>query len=279
MELNLMSLQDMNTTIRDNKKTNFARAFLLLLLLLVGGVLNGAWAMTVTYHLSTALLGEVTAESNVNDLSTKIAIPDKLKRAYCTYTCYYLGAGGTHVPLTEGTSDYQTLNNAGVTDVYVEYELAVDCPVTFCNDFASATWYNMKFYNQPDNETNGVQWIQYFTVSGYVGQLWTNVSNPNDNGIADASDIRAYFAFLGDPYAFQVINKYGGNGKGAIYDGNYVKIDNSPINWTWTAPNANHTGEQFRIVRLAEYGQEKIPLIQAMPASGFGADLRHSRRM
>ena len=257
-DMETMNKERQNSKTMTTKCRHLRRTVLLLLLLLAESFYNGAWGADYIYHITTALLGDVTAVVDVNDLSSKIAIPDKLKRAYCTYTCYYLGGGGTHIPLTEGSSDYQTLNGAGVSDIYVEYELTADCPVTFCNDFASATWYNMKFYNQPDNDSNGVQWIQYFTVSGYVGQLWTNVSNPNDNGIADASDIRAYFAFLGDPYAFQVINKYAGSGMGARYDGSHVKIDNSPINWTWAAPNASHTGEQFRIVRLAEYGEERM---------------------
>jgi hypothetical protein len=84
MEMNLMSLQDMNTTIRDNKKTNFARAFLLLLLLLVAGV-NGAWAYNYTYNVvnSNGIIVAMATTTNAT-----LEVPREIKAVGCAFRFY-----------------------------------------------------------------------------------------------------------------------------------------------------------------------------------------------
>ena len=238
------------------RRSHLLRLALTTLLLVAGSMVNGAWATDYTFHIrENDGTTDVTSGSlSVSDANTTISIPNVLKRYGCDYTLYWLD-GSTKQPLTEGTSTYSAVTG---TDIYAEFTLSSICPVIFSESFETATWYNMRFYDQNADPTvnnynlnKGLQWFQYFTTSGYVGEIWTNVKNNNDNPIKSIGDPRAYFAFIGNPYAFKVVNKYGGSTMSAKYESNYIKMRTDGITWTWEAPT--QTGH-FKIVFPDTYG-------------------------
>jgi len=177
------------------------------------------------------------------------SLPDALKR-------YGVTLKTDHFYTNRLKTAEATTASADNPDIYLAYELNSQCPVTFSTDFDHATWYNMKFYNQPDNDDNGVQLIQYFTQSGFVGELWTNVKSASDPRIADNTDSRAYFAFMGNPYSFKIVNLYGGPSLSAKLDGDlgaygkYIKMRSDGDQWTWMAPT---NGGTFKILAPSTY--------------------------
>ena len=235
-------------------QTSFLRQLMLLLLLVLGSAGNGAWADDFTFHIreKDGTTDITTGTQSIADMTAAVAIPTSLKRHYCEYSLYYYDGDNAKQSLTENVSTYQTVSAAGRSDIYAEFELSNTCPITFSTDFEHATWYNMRFSDQnADTSVNdygkgkGLQWFQYFTISSYVGEIWTNVNSNSDRPIQSIGDSRAYFAFIGNPYAFKVINLYGGSTQYAKLDGNYIKFRSDEVTWTWDAPTS--TGH-FKIV-------------------------------
>ena len=201
---------------------------------------------TFTFHVTTPLTHtELTSELTPSSNSVAVSIPDDLKRKFVTYQPYYLDGSTKHYLTADGsdtfTETYQTLVDAGTTDIYIEYTSTL--PFNTCTGFADADannkWYNMQF--------SGSQYVYNQQLSG-----WNAFRRDGSQGIADIN----LFAFIGDPYEMRFINKLaGGNyyigfpaGSGNNTNAFYSSAINSTGICTWELiDGSGYTTNQFAL--------------------------------
>ena len=143
--------------------------------------------------------------------------------------------------------------------VYVTYTVGTT-PFQFSNSYEDAHWYNMRFAN--GLAASGDQWIGHFiTNEGNEGQQWWN--NGGDTKLATgdyASDghknPRGYYAFIGDPYNFTIVNMYAGSNRSVTNGSQYIQMlpnGENPI-WTLAKPYDSSNGSLFRIIVASRWG-------------------------
>lgn len=173
----------------------------------------------VKFHLTTQLGGvELTAMQTVVDYaSVTIALPENLRRKYCSYTFYPTPAdadAGTN-PLT--TYDDVVANctpEDGVYQVYVKYAVGV-LPFERSTDYATAHWYRM-------------------TAEGAAYTRWSGSQLvAGGDGLSNTVYTHDYqYAFEGDPYELRLMNREGG-------EGNYLGVSASPNNGDDITPRSS----------------------------------------
>ena len=221
MEMNLMSLQDMNTTIRDNKKTNFARAFLLLLLLLVAGV-NGAWAYNYTYNVVNSN-GSIVAMATTTNAT--LEVPREIKAVGCAFRFYDTAA---HAQTMGDEGEISTLPDEDAI-IYVGYRYSMRIfPNSTNGQWAKITQQDNSQYNALGNDTE-------LNIS--AGDMSPSASSTMDN---------YFWQFNGDPYRATLKNKLT---EKYIYvdtsNSNAVVMSNTPSYFMIVHPSDN-TDYNFR---------------------------------
>lgn len=232
--MNLMSLQDMNTTIRDNKKTNFARAFLLLLLLLVGGV-SEAWATDYRYLIvnnsGNVAIQKTEADPVALTVPTEIVPPFNIAQWYFYNTLAEAQADANAVRSSSNPSaepaasgNVTDLNDITNSDHYIYVRYRHTPSASDPIDLSGNTWYKMK--NNADDSKYG-----YAGENGkqlqYSGMYYDAYSNKDTY----------LWKFTGnDPYAIVIETK------GTVYGYSGVKLytsNNININLTTGTTNTN----------------------------------------
>ena len=165
--MNLMSLRDMNTTVQDNKRTNFARAFLLLLLMIVGGV-NEAWADNYIYHIVDNS-GEIAISLNVTHdaNSDPLEIPAYLRSPLIKYEA---GAYSYYDAQSDGNAINTYAQVGGTNEIFVRYDYANHKNPANPIDLTGSTIYRIKaplvsryFYHRQSTYSGGDNLTNYGT--------------------------------------------------------------------------------------------------------------------
>ena len=199
----------------------------------------------VTYHVYRSegdKVDEVSVYQNVGDAPF---LPETSQRAGAIYSYHQESISG--VPYTELTD--------GENIVYVTYTKG-SLPFQFSDSFEDAHWYNIKFNTAPAD-----QWIGHYDDSRYnttfntEGQLWWN--DGGDTKLGTRDNVHGYFAFIGDPYHFRVVNMFAGCIRSAIMDGDNVRMRANTDDCIWTlAKPYSDTGDRlFRIVQASTWGE------------------------
>ena len=224
--MNLMSLQDMNTTIRDNKKTNFARAFLLLLLLLAWGGMSGVWAAVgdehaYTYHVVNDR-GVVAVFGTIKQNSGSVPVlPDAMKSPLVDdedYKFYLLDGTTVTQDWTQGRTSwtwsdiniwhYTGRNEADYAPVGKFTFSAEAVPMTALPDNDANIYVRYPKYISPktvngttfDLSGNTLYNIQY--GSKYLKYETNNLQSPTES---QKKDKEYLWAFTGnDPYDIEI---------------------------------------------------------------------------
>ena len=152
----------------------------------------------VTYNVLLVASGAVkatTVETEV--IGSDLTVPALIAKDFCTYTFYSDAAC---------TSEITTVANAATSTVYALTSYTM--PFAVSENYASATWHNMKLQGRYPLYNSGNT---------------PNVTLPDAPGTEDNVE----WAFIGNPYdGFQIINKGAGDGNvlgapnGAASDGN-----------------------------------------------------------
>jgi len=202
---------------------------------------------TVTYHIvssTTPSVDVLTISAGSLDLGTSLTTNfDTNYRANVTRLGAILG---TTFYKSDGTAITEV--TGGVTDYYLRYTIddAVlsSHDITFSTDFATATWMNIKYPARANT-----QWIGAKEGSPvYVVRQTANA----------APDTYAYFAFIGDPYHFRIVNLAMGDTydlqKGESYaSGNWITFQTGSDNKVWALHNPNNSTYQdsrFQIIDM-----------------------------
>ncbi len=151
---------------------------------------------TVTYVISDANGVVFTSEALFATIGQTItALPTDLQRAFCTYS----------------TINKTIVAGSNIINVTVTYNL----PLTLSSSYASAKWYNMhirsgKYVFKGNSEP-------YYPATATEEQKSTDAYQ---------------WAFMGNPYAFQVLNKASGAGYTLTKDGSNVVMRSGTYTWT-----------------------------------------------
>ena len=154
---------------------------------------------TYTYKVRTPLSGtDIAATSTlssytrVNDPSAILltsAVPESLKRKYCSFTYFYKEAAKTN----QITTYAEAYDNGKV--IYVDYNVS-GLPfetLPSAGSYTQARWYNI----HKSSSENGIV------------KVYTDDSNKFKAKDGNArTDFESQFAFMGDPYELRVLNRY-----------------------------------------------------------------------
>ncbi len=173
----------------------------------------------LVYHIVNSS-GESVEDVEVTyDSEGALSLPNRsrLERIGCTLSSKYYSDAACTLEVTNYT--------LGMTDVYIPYTFD---PVALKNatGLIFSTEENPRWYNLMVN--NNKRYLRYL-ATGRIETL--------DNSTAESNKTaeNAQFAFIGDPYKMKVINR-AATGKCATYDGSWVLIQNySEGNSLWTA--------------------------------------------
>lgn len=190
---------------------------------------------TYTYKVHTPLSGtdisattKLSSYTRVNEPSTILltsAVPESLKRKYCSFTYFYKEAAKTN----QITTYAEAYENGKV--IYVDYNVS-GLPFETSTSYATAKWYNIKKYS----------------ASAFLG-FETSDNKVYSNGSHTETDTKNQFAFIGDPYELRVINRYESVTNSANYYAGFssdatdaqMTVAASPTVYTWEIEDESRT--------------------------------------
>ena len=208
-----MVRQDMKTTTQLNMNDRLGggltarmpKALLLLLLFLVGGMANGAWADDVTIHVLLEANGS-DADVVTKDIAVGATLdsPYDVQRLYCTLTGYYSDRACT--------SSITTLPSS-MTEVYALYSfdaiaMKTNKHIEFSSSYNEAKWMQLKMPNR--NSTN-------FYRAYLDGTTWYMSTKKSSDEDLSPDNISTHFAFIGNPFRYRIVSRLLGDSKDLTY--------------------------------------------------------------
>ena len=180
MTTNIMFLRDMKTMTKRgmNIKQGLAKAMLLMLLFLVGGMVSEAWAQTYTYKVIDSSGTEVASATST---SSTLGVPDVIKAVGCVFRYYDTAA---HAQAMGNDGEMTSLPESDAT-IYVGYR------------------YSMRIFPNPSNGN-------YVRLSQRGQQNWNMINYDTANGSFSANNSNSQkWQFDGNPYKLTIKNEDG----------------------------------------------------------------------
>ena len=190
----------MKTTVRDNKKVKFVRAFLLLLFLMSSSLTNVSWGadFTYTYQVLDLSHGLATKAQVTASEGTAPVLPDVIKNKLVTTYHYWVSGdvtvNGSTYTVNGGASELFALPSGDAT-IYVTYDYDNS---TSAVDLSGTTTYYIK--DTKPGESESVHFLFYNTQ--YTSADWRIESTID-------VDSKRQWRFIGnDPYKIYLMNVY-----------------------------------------------------------------------
>ena len=198
------------------------------------------------FHLTTHIGTQNLVELQLADITTDISLPEILKRKFCRYEFYLNSDLSTSLVTTyKDVVENGTLTDEAY-DIYVKYSTSDALgnnllPFEVSTSNSAAHWYVLHLQNASN--------LMYRSQN----------ANPSNNKVACTTspvyDSNYCFAFTGDPYELQIINKAAGDGKflgvpaGSTGEKKpwFYSTDDSPIITYELVDGTNYDDNQFRL--------------------------------
>lgn len=153
---------------------------LVLLLVLTGGMVNGVWGATYTYHIVDGIGSDIITATSTESV---LQAPSQINSPWCELTYWNSATGGTQLQALPGSD----------ANIYVRYTVKVAYQRYFTN-----TCFSMKIGGN-----------QCFASGGM--SILRGSKDSNDN-----SDDYGYFYMTGDPYQLQIYSVAKGESGGPL---------------------------------------------------------------